>query len=163
MVAAAGNPEHIARLLDEVRAAAGPQTWPRVEALVHALMELYGAGLARLLELVAEAHALDATLRSRLCADELLSSLLLLHRLHPTPTRERVEQALYPLRAHLERVAFDDGIVRIRLTDDCALESAQKLIERTIEEAAPEVTRIEVTGGRSEPRPNGLVQIRMRP
>src|SRR5262249_28781530 len=147
MASAPVDPARITYLLDEVRASAGPQTWPRVEELVRALVELYGAGLARLLELLTEAGALDAALRARLGADQLVSSLLLLHRLHPTPTRERVEQALHPLRAHLERVAVDDGMVRIRLTDDFASEPARELIERVLEEAAPEVDRVEITGG----------------
>src|SRR5262249_5956444 len=83
MTDAAANSQRIERLLDEVRATCGPSTWQRVEELIRALVGLYGAGLERLLLLAAETGALAGPLRERLCKDELVSSLLLLHRLHP--------------------------------------------------------------------------------
>jgi hypothetical protein len=74
---------HIEQLLDAVEAAAGPQAWPRVEAFVAALLELYGDGLERLIASArAEARSI-VDLDARLSRDEVVSSLLVLHGLHP--------------------------------------------------------------------------------
>jgi len=61
--------EGIERLLTEVRAVAGPVAWPRVEQLLSSVVQLYGAGLARVLESV------DDTVRARLSEDELFESI----------------------------------------------------------------------------------------
>ncbi|MFL5263792.1 MAG: NifU family protein [Anaeromyxobacteraceae bacterium] len=161
-----GEGDRIARLLDDVRGMAGPTTWQRVEELVQRVVRLYGAGLARVLELAAETGALDDALRARLCEDELVASLLLLHGLHPEPPAERVERAVLALRAQLgpdvalELVALgDDGVVTLRLRaakGGCPSTGAAlaRAIEQHVVEAAPEVTRVVIEGvPATTPRP----------
>ena len=71
--------DRIESLLDELRSATEGRVWLRVEELVRLLTDLYGAGLARTLEL-ADDHP---DLITRLGRDELVGSLLVLHDLHP--------------------------------------------------------------------------------
>jgi len=85
-------------LLLEASAAAGPVARERAEELVRLVVELYGTGLERVLELAHEAGALDDDLLGALAADELVSSLLLVHGLHPYGVEERVERALDGVR-----------------------------------------------------------------
>jgi Fe-S cluster biogenesis protein NfuA/nitrite reductase/ring-hydroxylating ferredoxin subunit len=161
-------------LLDEVRAMAGPPTWQRVEELVQRIVALHGAGIERILGLVADAGALDQRLLSALCDDELVSSLLVLHGLHPVPTAERVRRALDGVRPYLgshagdvELVSVDaDGVVRLRLLGTCrgcpsSRATLEHTIEAAIETAAPEVARIEVDASTTAPEAAGpeLVQI----
>ena len=61
------------------------------EELVRLLMELYGAGLERVMEVVAEG---SPALVDRIADDQLLASLLVLHGLHPVPVETRIHQAL---------------------------------------------------------------------
>lgn len=171
--------EHIERLLEEIQGTVESSTWQQVEELVGRLSGLYGEGLARALCHVSDAGALDDGLQDRLCGDQLLASLLVLHGLHPLSTEARVSRALDEVRptlgAHkgdVELLAIEDGAVRLRLLGSCrgcssSTFTMENLLKRAIEEAAPEVTRVEVEGAdghpddveRAEQAEPGLVQI----
>lgn len=77
--------ERIAQLIEDLGAMAGAPVGQRVDELVRRLMHLYGTGLANLLRILAgdQLQRLDDAARERLRADELLSSLLVLHGIHP--------------------------------------------------------------------------------
>lgn len=146
----------IEELLGQVEAMVGQPAWQRVEELVQTLVSLYGAGLGRLLELATSSGDGEA-LAAHLRRDELVSSLLLLHGLHPQSPAERARDALAELGrafdARLELVALDDGVASVQLTRG---EVSQAAVERAIRDAAPEVSRVMVE------RPGGagdLVQI----
>ena len=147
-------------LLLEASAAAGPLARERAEELVRLVVELYGVGLERVLQLVHDAGALDDDLADALSADELVSSLLLVHGLHPYGVRERVERALEGVRPYLGSHGGDvrlldvtgDGGVRLQLLgscDGCASSSVtlELAVEGAIRAAAPEVVSIDVESG----------------
>src|SRR6185295_3635779 len=73
--------DRIEALLAEVRALGEPRARETAEELVRLLMELYGAGIERLLEIVDEAGA--GELFDRFVQDDLVASLMILHGLHP--------------------------------------------------------------------------------
>jgi Fe-S cluster biogenesis protein NfuA len=142
-------------------AAASPAIQAKAEELVRLLMRLYGAGLERILSIVDEAGAAAGPVFARLAADDLVSTLLVLHDLHPLDLTFRVERALDHVRPYLEShggnvtlLGIDDidGIVvRLRLEGSCkgcpsSTITMKLAVEKAIEEAAPEVTRIEVEG-----------------
>jgi len=78
--------DRIAQLIDDLGAIAGAPVRQRVEELVRSLMHLYGTGLGNLLRILGGADGrIDEATRARLHADPLLSSLLVLHGLHPDP------------------------------------------------------------------------------
>src|SRR6185295_615994 len=142
------------------------------------LAELYSAGLERMLEIVAGAGAEE--LIGRFAADDLVSSLLILHGLHPQDAESRVAGALERVRPFLgshggdvRLLGVEDGVVRLRLEGNChgcpsSTVTMKLAIERAIEEAAPEVVRIEVegvaeeTGIEAAPAGDSLVQIGLR-
>jgi Fe-S cluster biogenesis protein NfuA/nitrite reductase/ring-hydroxylating ferredoxin subunit len=137
----------------------------RAEEVVRLLVELYGAGLERTVEL-AGPEVLD-----RLVTDELVASLLVLHGLHPKDTETRVREALDQVRPYLgshaggvELLAVEpEGVVRLRLQGSCdgcpsSTMTVKLAIERAIEEAAPEVTAVEVENLTAEREPQ-LLQI----
>jgi Fe-S cluster biogenesis protein NfuA len=167
----------VEQLLTELRAVSDPATRDKAEELVRLLVELYGAGLDRIMEIVAGSSAGRAELIARLADDELVASLLILHGLHPLSVEERVHQALDGVRPYLGSHAGDvellgvdeSGVVRLALRgscDGCASSSVtvKLAIERAIEEAAPEVTSVQVSGvtehRRAEPT---LLTIQPRP
>jgi len=87
--------------------------------LVGALLDLYGEGLARLVEHVPDPAAL--------AGDELVSHLLLLHGMHPEPLEARVREALAEVRPYLdshggdvELVAVSEHRVRLRMQGSCS-------------------------------------------
>jgi hypothetical protein len=91
--------DRIESLLDELQSATDEHVWARVEELVRLLTEVYGAGLARTVEL-AEGHP---DLVARLGRDELVGSLLVLHDLHPDSLEHRVTRAIDSVAPRLRK------------------------------------------------------------
>jgi Fe-S cluster biogenesis protein NfuA/nitrite reductase/ring-hydroxylating ferredoxin subunit len=150
--------ERVEALLAEFASAADPATAGRAEELVGLLVEFYGAGLARILEL------LDEQAVTPLLADKVVAGLLVLHDLHPQSTEERVLAALERVRPYLGSHAGDveylgldpDGTVRLRLAGSCdgcpsSALTVKMAIEKGIEDVAPEVTKVEVEGVAPDP------------
>jgi Fe-S cluster biogenesis protein NfuA len=156
-VRAAGD--RIESLLDGLTAS-GPVVRERAEELVRVVVDLYGAGVERLLEIVADGGALTDETVAALAADELVAGLLVVHGLHPYGLDRRVEEALDGVRPYLashggnvELLGVTDGpdgaVVRLRLLghcDGCAGSAAtlRSAVDDAVTAAAPEVTRIEV-------------------
>ena len=101
-----------------------------------------------------------------------MASLLVLHGLHPRDTETRVVEALDKVRPYLgshaggvELLGVDpEGVVRLRLEGSCdgcpsSTMTVKLAIERAIEEAAPDVTAVEVENLTREREPQ-LLQIR---
>ena len=148
--------DRIETLLAEVRALGDPRARETAEELVRLLAELYGAGLERMLAIVDEAGA--GELFDRFAQDDLVASLMILHGLHPQDAASRIAAALDRVRPFLgshggdvRLLGVEDGVVRLRLEGNChgcpsSTVTMKLAIERAIEEAAPEVARIEVEG-----------------
>ena len=166
---------HAARietLLAETRASLGPVAWRRVDELVSRLTALYGAALGRTLVHVQESGALGPELRARLCADELVGALLALHGIHPDPPHVRAQAAVERVRALVGdgagtvTLALDErGVMTVTLGGHwrCAMPRAavDAALRRALEEAAPELTAIEIGGVEfgSAATPSPLVQL----
>src|SRR5437899_11975455 len=88
----------IETLVQQVAAFPDPQARATTEELVQALLDMYGEGLARLLELTAQSEASGYKLIETFAGDELLSSLFLLHGLHPIDIETRIARALDEVR-----------------------------------------------------------------
>jgi hypothetical protein len=147
VVADAEARDRVARvetLLAEVEALADPGAREKSTELAQALLDLYGAGLERIVELVA-ARDPDGALAGAFAHDELVAHLLMLHDLHPVPLEGRVRAALADLD-DVELVAVDGGVVRLRMGAGCAAAQARAAAEDAIHELAPEVVAIEVGG-----------------
>ena len=145
----------IERLLVELRVGADPRRTADIDELLRLVTELYGAGLARVVEVVGAVapDAMDA-----LSADELLSGLLALHDLHPDALTTRVERALEGVRPLLARhggdvelvdLDPDAGAVLLRLLGSCdgcpsSAMTLQHAVERAILDAAPEIGTVDV-------------------
>ncbi len=148
--------ERIESLL-EAASAGGRVARERAEELVRLVVDLYGAGLERLLEIVDEAGRLDDDVLDRLAADDLVASLLAVHGLHPYDVGTRVARALDRVRPYLGSHGGDvqflglteDGMVRLRMLGSChgcpsSSVTLTLAVETAIQAAAPEVSGIEV-------------------
>ena len=135
---------------------------PQSAELVQLLMQLYGEGLSRVLE-IARAEASDAFIL-RLAEDKIVASLLLLHGLHPVDPETRLRKALAKLDRHLEAqrlvlTEVRDGVARIRVEHNgggTPPPALAEMIERAALESAPDLEAIEIEG---TPASAGLVQI----
>jgi Fe-S cluster biogenesis protein NfuA/nitrite reductase/ring-hydroxylating ferredoxin subunit len=161
----------IERLLDEIEAL--PDAGAREKALevVQALLDLYGAGLERIVQEVG-ARGNDELLAT-LSDDELVSHLLLLHGLHPLAVEQRVVAALDEVRPYLEShgggvelLGVSGEQVRLRLFGSCSgcpssTMTLKLAIENAIHKAAPEIEQVLAENG--GPAEAGLLQIEMAP
>jgi Fe-S cluster biogenesis protein NfuA len=160
--------EQIEELLASLQAGKHKET---AEELVHLLVEMYGEGLGRIMAALEPAQVL------RLADDDLVESLLLLHDLHPLDVDARIQKALDKVRPYLgshaggvEYLGVDEeGVAQLRLEgscDGCASSTltVKMAIEGAIQEAAPELTGIEVAGvAEPEPAATPLLQVGMGP
>ena len=144
--------ERVEALLAELRSQAGPRVAATAEELVSCLVELYGAGLATITEILGADEA-GPRLMDKLVADPLVESLLIVHDLHPLDTstrvRRAVEEVLPQLGSHagdVEYLGLDEaGVLRLRLEQGgCSAESARDLIEKAVAAAAPEAAGVGV-------------------
>ncbi|MFI2190467.1 hypothetical protein [Streptomyces sioyaensis] len=139
------------------------------EELVSVLMDFYGAGLARIMHHVGTG---DDGPRPALLRDELVTSLLVLHDLHPEDTAARIGRALDSVRRqHAAEVAefdADTGVLRLRAGDSggCGCPSTADQAHQAVEAAvtcyAPEVTSVQWETAGATPEP-ALLQISRRP
>ncbi len=147
--------ERIEALLD-ASGAGGAVARDRAEELVRLVTDLYGAGIEQILDLLHDAGRLDTEMLDRLVANELVSSLLLIHGLHPYDVGSRVERALERVRPYLgshggdvELLEVADDVVTLRLLGSCdgcpsSSVTLELAVKDAIESAAPEIARIEV-------------------
>ena len=124
---------------------------------IAALLDLYGEGFERIVEVIAERD--DGELADALAADELVSHLLLLHGLHPTPLDDRLASALAEVRPYLEShggdvelLGVEDGTVRLLLVGSCSgcpssSVTLKLAVENAIHRVAPEIVEIVADAG----------------
>jgi Fe-S cluster biogenesis protein NfuA len=160
--------ERVEALLAELRSEAGPQVAATAEELVSCLVELYGAALAQITEILGGDDE-GPRLLAKLVADPLVESLLVVHDLHPLDTsarvRHAVEQVLPQLGSHagdVEYLGLDEGgVLRLRLEQrGCSAATVRDLISKAVAAAAPEAAGVDIE--LVEPGP-ALLQITRRP
>ena len=163
--------EKIEGLIRTIENLPDPNARATAIALVQALMEFHGAGLDRMMELIAESGESGYAVFDKFAADELVGSVLLLYGLHPSPLEARVTQALDKVRPYLdshggnvELLGIADGVVRLRMQGSCKTCPSSSMtlklaIEEAIYAAAPDVVSIEAEGLVEQPSATGFVQI----
>jgi Fe-S cluster biogenesis protein NfuA len=160
--------ERVEALIAELRSQAGPRAAATAEELVSCLVELYGTGLATIIEVVGEN---GPELMDKLVADPLVESLLLVHDLHPLEVsarvRRAVEEVLPQLGSHagdVEYLGLDDtGVLRLRLEQrGCSADTVRDLISTAVAAAAPEAAGVDIELA-EPPAELPLLQITRRP
>ncbi len=128
------------------------------DELVAAVVQLYGSGLERILELLVAAGAEGERIALSLTDDAIVSTLLLIHDLHPIPLPARVQAALDSVRPYMEShggnvelLEIEHGVAKIHLQGSCSDCSASAVtlelaIKQALEEAAPDLDGLEVVG-----------------
>ncbi len=128
--------------------------------LLRSVMDLHGAAVSRIVELLDATEAGRASL-ARLGADPLICGVLVLYGVHPMPLEERLARALENLAPQLrkhsgsaELIDVSEGVVRVNLQSSghgCgnSPDALRTMLEQAILEAAPEVVEVAVEGAAS--------------
>jgi Fe-S cluster biogenesis protein NfuA len=141
--------------------------------LVQILMDVHGAALESVMDIVFESGEAGSALIHKLGQDSVVGSLLLLYSLHPDDLQTRVMRALERMRPRLRKLATavelmradegEKGYVQLRLATsghNCgsSARDLRTIVEDCLYEFAPDVTTLEILG-LEEPVPNGFVAL----
>ncbi|AXC10342.1 NifU-like domain protein [Acidisarcina polymorpha] len=163
--------ERVEKLVSKLDRCADPELRAIALELVQSVVELHGAGLERLLESLAQTSAGEQALNTAV-EDNLVSSMFLLHGLHPDPLETRVLRALDNVRPYLrshggnvEFLGAVDGIVRIKLLGSCGSCPSSSItlkdaVENALYEAAPDIVELVVEKSESIANSSNLVVLK---
>jgi Fe-S cluster biogenesis protein NfuA len=164
--------QRIGEMVERLESAADPNARAMARELVESLMALHGAGLARILDLMAEAGEMGEKIIRKCGRDEVVSGLLLLYGLHPEDLHSRVMYALAKTQPFLqshsasaELVSIDDrGKVSVRVhlkVGGCGSTAAtvKSTLESAIQDAAPDATSIVVEDPAAALKQTGFVSL----
>lgn len=158
--------EWIDRIEDLVRRAESiPDPNARATAvdLLGAVLAFHAAGVERVMEIVANAGEASSAIIEQIAVDDLTSSMLLLHDLHPDAIETRVNRAIDKLQsvftslgARVSLIAIENGTVRLQFDSSRTWSSSpvKESIENAIFQAAPEIERIRIEGLKETPPAN---------
>lgn len=150
--------ESIEELIRKIESAADSSLRTTAQELVQLVMELHGAGLERMLEIIRGTGGPGEVAIERLGQDELVSSLLVLYGLHPLDIEARVAGALDRARSRLrmhdaevELVSIEDGAVRLQLHANgqgcgSTAQSLKQMVEEAVYQAAPDIAGLAIEG-----------------
>jgi Fe-S cluster biogenesis protein NfuA len=165
--------QRIEELIGEIETLDDPHARACAVELVRSLMEFHGAGVGRMMELVADAGEQGDAIFGRFAEDKLVGGLLLLYGLHPLELETRVRQALDEVRPSLashggdvELLGVAGGVVRLRLQSNGSGHSCpstamtlRQSVESAVYDAAPDMVALEVEAPDGQTAPAGLVQL----
>ncbi len=163
--------QRIGELVGELENIADPEARASAKALVQLLLDLHGAGLERVMEIVAKNDESGQRTIDDLGRDPLVSSLLVLYGLHPLDVESRVAQAVERVRpqvrkggGELDLLGIEAGVVRLQLQvtgHGCGStgKTLKKLVEDALYEAAPDMNRLLIEGLEEPAGSSGFVPL----
>ncbi len=164
--------QRIGSLVHDLETIADPAARARSKELVQLLLDLHGAGLERMLDIVFRSGEPGLKVIDEFDQDPLVSSLLVLYGIHPEDLQTRVERKITQIRSKLHKMGADaqlvsvnEGEVRLRVTIDghgcgSTKRTVQSTLEESLYEAAPDLTSL-IVEGLEEPAASGFVAVEM--
>ncbi|MEO6801915.1 MAG: NifU family protein [Granulicella sp.] len=143
----------VEKLAARLEQANDPETRATALELVQSVIELHGAALQALIDRCVATPEGERILDEAL-QDDLVSSMFLLHNLHPDDLETRVLRGIESVRPYLqshggdcELAGVDNGIVRLRLHGSCGSCPSSSLtlknaVEEALFQAAPDIREI---------------------
>jgi Fe-S cluster biogenesis protein NfuA len=153
-----GHAEQIERMVERVNGLQDEDARTVALELMQSLMDLHGAALARIVEVLSDSGDAGRNSLAALGGDPLLCGLMVLYGVHPLSLEERVARAVEKVRPQVQKqggtvelLDVNDSLVRVSISstgNGChsspdALKSA---VEQAIREAAPEVIEFVAEG-----------------
>jgi len=157
--------ESIEVVIRQIEASGDPNVRTAARDLVQLVMELHGAGLERILEILRSNGESGQNVLGSLGRDDMVSSLLVLYGLHPLSIEERVGQAIEKANrqmrardATVELLGMEDGAVRLNLKANGHGPALKEVVEAAIYQAAPDITSLVIDGAEEK---QGFVPLEM--
>lgn len=148
--------EKLERLLQQVNDLRDEEAQSVALQLMQAIMDLHGAALSRITEVLASSGETARHALAIVADDPLVCGLLVLYGIHPLTLEDRVLGAMEKIKPKLQKLGtsleltgIDDSTVRLRVLGSRTDHSAPKMqetIEQAVREAAPEVAEVAIEG-----------------
>lgn len=154
--------------LNQLERVADPAVRSMAQEVVQLLLEMHGSALERMLEMIFQSGEAGIEVIDEFAQDPEVSSLLILHGLHPDDLEARIERKLAEIRSRLFKMGAEaklvgviGGDVRIRVTVQghvcgSTLQRVRAMVEESMYEASPDLTSL-VVEGPGEPSASGFV------
>jgi Fe-S cluster biogenesis protein NfuA len=148
--------EQINRLVQRVTAFEDDDARTTSLELLQSMMDLHGAAMARVVELLSESGEAWRKSLSKLSDDPLICGLLVLYGIHPVALEERVSRAIEKVRPQLQKhggsvelIEVADEAVRIKIQSSghgcgSSADTLKATVEQAILEAAPEIVALSI-------------------
>ncbi len=150
--------EQIERLVQRISELADEEARTTALELLQSTMDLHGAVVTRIVEVLSEAGEAGGSSLAKLGQDPLVCGLLVLYGVHPVSMEERVTRAIEHVRPRLQKqgggvdlLAISDSSVRVSIRSSgngchSTPDALRLTVEQAIREAAPEVGEIIAEG-----------------
>ncbi len=160
----------IEELVQKIESTADPALRATAKELVQSVMDLHGAGIERILEILSKAGEAGTSILNTLGRDELVSSLLVLYDLHPDDFETRVNRGIEKARkllarrsANLHVVTIGEGTIHLQIetTGHSCGSTAHELeviAREALFETAPDAADVRIDGA-PEPSASGFVPL----
>jgi Fe-S cluster biogenesis protein NfuA len=146
--------EQIERLVQRVTSLADGEARTTALELLQSLMDLHGAVMSRIVEVLTGSGEAGRSSLAKLGSDPLVCGLLVLYGVHPLTLEDRVSQALEKVRPQLrkqggqvELLGIAEGVVTVKIHTSgqgcgSSLDALRHIVQQAILESAPEVVQI---------------------
>lgn len=154
--------DQIESLVHQAEAIDDPDARSTALELSQAILRFHQSALGRMLDFIS-ARDSDGEILSRIAQDELTSSLLLVHDLHPEPVATRVERAITrlddvyrALGSRISLASMSGGVVYVNFDSSRTWPGPQTraAIEKVLFQAAPEIEQVVIEGLKEETSPD---------
>jgi Fe-S cluster biogenesis protein NfuA len=161
----------IDRLVQRVSAFADENARTTSLELLQSMMDLHGAAMSRIVELLSESGEAGRSALTKLGSDPLICGLLVLYGIHPVSLQQRVSRAVEGIRPKLQKhggsvelIEVTEDAVRLNIQSSghgcgSSPDGLKSIVEQAILEAAPDVISIHISG--AEPETPGFVPLNM--
>ncbi len=148
----------IQELVEQIETLPNPDARNLLHECLQATLAFHGQGLARMLQVIADAGDSGKNISDRLIHDEAVRGLLLIHGLHPVDLETRLREALAKVRPYMEShggnvelIGLEDDVARLRLQGTCqscpsSAVTLELAVRHAVEEACPDLMGFEVEG-----------------
>lgn len=150
--------EQIERMVERVNALRDDDARATALELMQSLMDMHGAALARIVEVLSDFGDSGRNSLAHLGADPLVCGLMVLYGVHPLALAERVQRAIEKVRPQVQKqggkvelLDVSDSLVRVSISSSgngchSSPDALKSSVEQAIREAAPEVIEVVAEG-----------------
>jgi len=143
--------EQIERMVQRVNELQDEDARTAALELMQSLMDLHGAALARIVEVLSDSGDAGRNSLANLGSDPLLCGLMVLYGVHPFTLEERVKRAIDKVRPQVQKqggkvevLDVNDSSVRVSISSSgngchSSPDALKSAVEQAVREAAPEV------------------------